>query len=158
MARHWRHVHDTFEALSYIVKECDPDGFDVEFTCSKLRYHGKTTGNIVEKVANHTKTRTGNADIKQRLLAILRPKLSELKDVDSRRSYRPISIYILTDGAWTGNNDAKTPILEAIEVLRANGLHRSTIGISFISFDDGADVPENLSELDELGNSDGRDM
>lgn len=163
MDRHWLHVRDTFEALSYIVKECDPDGFEVEFTGSQRhKYRGRTTTSVVDRVARHTKS--GHADMQRRLADILRPKLSKLNDgqdvrnIRSPRYARPINLYVLTDGIWAGGNNAKAPILEAIDSLQRGGFGRMKIGISFISFGNDEDGMERLRQLDELGSSKGEDL
>lgn len=142
MASHRKEVEIVFEALSYIVKECDPDGTDLYFTVSGKHRKSSHTTPLLQLL--HNKSYKGSTDINYRLDQILDNYKAKLEQ-SSRKSFRfimsmkpkvinPMNIYILTNGDWEENSTGESAIANLVQTLIYHGMDRSQVGIQLISF------------------------
>jgi hypothetical protein len=158
MAPYWDQVKVVLEALSYIVKDCDPDGTELYFTISSQYRRDQNTTGLLKMLNN--KSLKGSTDIDLRLNEILekyKVKLDERSSwMSSIRSIakkepkvvRPLNLYILTNGIWESQSTGETPIVNFVQKLLKLGKIKSQVGIQFISFGDNAIGLERMRKLD----------
>lgn len=154
MDRHWNEVQELCSILAYMVKEKNPNGFDLYFTVSQKQYNFKHATEL-EKVFGK-KTLTGETDIKAQLSNIitafearLRPPTSNnrfQRSPQSHESITPMSLYILTNALWEAHSDPAIPINFLVKKLTQNELHNHHFMIQFIHF--GTAGKEVLKRLD----------
>jgi len=152
MNKHWDNVMKVFETLSYMVKEVDPDGFDVWFTgSSKPMKNCTNTSGPVEAVEHRRKH--GITDINVRLGEIFEGYLEDLKKPRTgffskmSKPAKPLSLYVLTDGMWEKNCNPRPVVENFVQQLINLGKVKGRVGIQFISF--GQD-PVGLDHLERL--------
>lgn len=150
MEPHWEWLIKVVEALTYILKEVDPNGLDLSFTVCSEKLTTKRTTSLVELVESRSKLLKGSTDMKLRLSGILDTYQTELEKPKTffRNSVLPMNLYVLTDGIWEPNCDAAGPITNLVNKL--NKLHkgRVQVGIQFISFGNNAEAIHRLNILD----------
>ncbi|CAG8948909.1 hypothetical protein HYFRA_00002035 [Hymenoscyphus fraxineus] len=158
MAPHWDEVMRVFEALSYIVKAQDRDGLDLYFAISDDFHQGvKKTSFLQERVRWHKpNSRAGKADMNIRLSRILQTYTENLQNKKKTlfgktpKTQKPLSLYILTNGIWEGDNSTVDGTIEnAVKKLEDLRKDRLQIGIQFISFGDDVTGLEKLRKLDD---------
>jgi len=145
MKEHWDELREVCEILAYMVKEKDPDGFDLHFTVS-LEQHKFRRASPLEKVLREKRQR-GTTDIAVRLNNIITAFESRLRsatpssrfDRKSRSTpfqdpVRPMSLYILTNGLWEPRSDAEKSIRHLVNRMMQNELHEYHFMIQFITF------------------------
>jgi hypothetical protein len=152
MKSHWKHVVLLFEALSYMVKDVGPDGFDLWFTGpgKPLRNCRTTTAPLH---AVQYRKQQGTTDIVTKLDPIFQDYLDVLKKPRSgvlarlSKPIMPLSLYILTDGLWEKNCNP-VPLVEGFARKLENlGEVKSKVGIQFISF---GEDPVGLDRMELL--------
>jgi hypothetical protein len=153
MEPHWKSLIKVFEALTYILKDVDPNGLDLFFTiCRETLKKTKKTTSLVEMVKSRSKLLKGTTDMNLRLSEILDTYQTELEKPKTffgiGKSVLPMNLYILTNGTWEPNCDAAGPITNLVNKL--NKLHkgRVQVGIQFISFGNNAEAIDRLNILD----------
>jgi hypothetical protein len=143
MKQYWDSVLEVFEALSYLVTDLDPNGFELWFTGSDnpLRNCGKTTAPL--QTVQYSK-QEGTANIDLKLDIIVREHLEALKKLSSKlllfdrtaKPVKPLSLYILTDKVWW--EDSRICFLEycvrQLSQLVKPDMVNHQIGIQFIFF------------------------
>jgi hypothetical protein len=150
-------IIDVVAALSYIVKDCDPDGTELHFTISSERRQSKDTKDFLNMLSN--KTFNGETDIDACLNEILDKYTNELRHgpwwrksvrnfVGGQKGVRPLSLYVLTNGVWQSKSTGEKPILNLVRTLRELGKTRSQVGIQFISFGNDPVGLERMRYLD----------
>jgi hypothetical protein len=152
MEPHWKRLTKVFEALSYILKDVDPDGLDLSFTIySETLKKTKKTSKLIDMVKSRSKRLKGTTDMNLRLTEILDAYQTELEKpkgfFGKPKSVLPMNLYILTDGIWEPNCDAAGPIKNLVNKLNKLDKGRVQVGIQFISF---GNNPEALDRLDIL--------
>ena len=152
MAPHWKGLIRVFEALSYILKDVDPDGLDLSFTISRETLTKiKRTSKLVEMVKSRAKQLKGTTDMNLRLTELLdayQTELEKKKGFFFGKSILPLNLYILTDGIWEPNCDAAGPIKNLVNKLNKLDKGRVQVGIQFISFGNDPQALERLDVLD----------
>lgn len=149
MAFHWDKVRDLFEVLSYMLKSKDPNGLDLMFTVSDGQiYNSSRTTPLCDIVAS--KHPHGLSNIASGLNKIL---YSYSQSFGSQGGYssemvRPLNVYILTDGVWQPQCDAKPPIQFIVKKLEEHMSPEDQIGLQFISFGDNREGLLRLQYLD----------
>jgi hypothetical protein len=151
MKPHWEWLIKVVEALTYILKDVDPNGLDLSFTvCSEKQKKTKRPASLVELVESRSELLEGATDMNLRLSDILDTYQTELEKPKKfyRKSVLPMNLYVLTDGIWEPNCDAAGPITNLVNKL--NELHkgRVQVGIQFISFGNNAEAINRLNILD----------
>jgi hypothetical protein len=170
MSRLWQHVLPVFDVLAYIVKSADPDGIDLYFTMTEEKYNSRdwlgrnSSSKLLDVVRNRTKKMQqafrGSTNITYRLTSILNLYENKLTDQqNSRRGgmVRPLSLYVLTDGAWEPGSDASSAIKKVVDLLTRFGYTKDDkqLGIQFISF---GEDEVGLKTLEHLDNDLGQNM
>jgi hypothetical protein len=153
MNKHWDNVVKVFETLSYMVKEVDPDGFDVWFTGpSKPMKNCKNTSGPVQAVEYQKKQ--GTTDINLKLEKIFEGYLDDLKKPRTgflgikSKPAKPLSLYVLTDGMWEKNCSPRQLIETFVQQLVDLGKVKGKVGIQFISFGQDAVGLDHMELLD----------
>jgi hypothetical protein len=158
MAPYWEQVKVVLEALSYIVKDCDPDGTELYFTISSQYRKDQNTTKLLKMLIN--KSLKGLTDIDLRLNEILEKYKAKLDEPSSWISsirgiakkepkvVRPLNLYILTNGVWESQSTGETPIINLAQKLIQLGKIKSQVGIQFISFGDNPVGLERMRKLD----------
>src|SRR5438045_6324495 len=125
MARHWTNVSDIFEALSSILNPFSPNGIELFFTTSYNTWRRHNTTELVTSVRNRASSLAGVTDVGYRLrlqlesyAAALRFSVAQKK---KKRPCRPLSVYVLTDGAWQAGSDPRRPIRDVVCAVRELG-------------------------------------
>lgn len=158
MIPHWPDVKRVFEALSYVVKDCDPDGIELYFANSDDRGKDRNTSSLLRMLEH--RGFQGTTDISLRLTQIFHRYRDELDEKTrsaslplwwkrgTTNSARPLSLYVLTNGAWESRCDAETPIKLLVEELKLRNMGKSQVGIQFISFGNDRICLDRLQRLD----------
>lgn len=148
MKAHEAEVKRILDILAYLVKDSDPDGLELYFTCSKNHFKEKDPSKLVTKFMGNVPR--GLTDIRTRLTSIID---SFIKGFDRNwvlKKFKPVrslNIYVLTDGIWQPNTDLTPPIRRLVNKLDENGQYQ--VGIQFISFGDRLGALERLNDLDD---------
>ena len=151
MTPHWKRVTRVFEALSYVLKDVDPNGLDLSFTISgDTLKKTKRTSKLVEMVKLRSKHLKGTTDMNLKLTEILATYQTELEKPKGffGKPVLPRNLYILTDGIWEPNCDAAAPIKNLVNKLNKLDIGRVQVGIQFISFGENTAALERLDILD----------
>ena len=148
MKAHEAGVKRILGILAYLVKDSDPDGLELFFTCSKKKIKDKDPAKLVAGFAANKPG--GLTDIRTRLTLIIDNYIKRfdrnwfLKKVKPDRS---LNIYVLTDGIWQSVTDLTPLIQRLIKKLSEDG--RYQVGIQFISFGNDPDAIKRLNHLDD---------
>lgn len=152
MSHHWDNVHKVFETLSYIVKEVDPDGFDLWFTGpgKPLKNCQKTTAPLQ---AVESRRKRGTTDITDKLRQIFDDYIEALQKPRTvlssllSKQVKPLSLYVFTDGVWEEDCDPTHVVENFVRQLQDLGKVKGKVGIQFISF---GEDPVGLERMDIL--------
>lgn len=152
MHQHWGNVQKVFEALSYVVKEVDPNGFDLWFTGpgEPLKNCQKTSAPLR---AVEGRMQQGTTDITVKLTEIFDDYIEALKNPRTgilamfSKPVKPLSLYVLTDGVWEKDCNPRTLVETFVGQLDSLHKGKGKVGIQFISF--GQD-PVGLERMDFL--------
>ena len=145
-----QHVIFLAKVLLYFASAADPNGVDVWCTKSDRMLHKKDLKSLLDFVRSIMAAAKGTTDIKIRLGSILSKYKGEL-EFQEGRAVTKLSVYVLTDGAWTGLTDAENIIRETVKILKLFNKRSDQLGIQFISFGDDSQALERLDRLDKLG-------
>ena len=138
------------KVLLWFASAADQDGVDIWCTNSERMLHKKDLKSLLEFVRSRMAGARGTTDIKGRLGSILSKYKGEL-ELKEGRAVTKLSVYVLTDGAWTGLADAEHIIRETVKTLKHFHKRSDQLGIQFISFGDDVQAMERLERLDRLG-------
>jgi hypothetical protein len=154
MAKYWQELTSLVGVLAYIVKSGDPDGIEMYYTISDKSIKSKDSSVLVKSV-QRTKPQ-GVSDIGMGLAAILGQYNLKLEKtlgstaVTAVDDIRPLSLYVLTDGAWQPDSDAETPIKDVVRnLLKQRKLNKKQVGIQFIRFGNNPASIAKLRKLDD---------
>ena len=148
MTAHEAKVKRILGILAYLVKDSDPDGLELYFTCSKRKCKESDPLRLVAKFESNVPG--GLTDIRTRLSSIID---NYIKGFDRNwlmkkmKPIRSLNIYVLTDGIWQPNADLTPPIRRLLNKLNEHGQYQ--VGIQFISFGSNSDALERLDKLDD---------
>ena len=150
MKAYWEDVISFFHVFAYFTKKLDKNGLEMCFTVSTKKVKFRDTKKAVACLKN---TRHDvPSDIDMRLGQILG---NYQKDIESEKEkkhaifsklskpVKPLSLYVLTDGAWPQTN-AVAPIEEMI----LQKLPKKQVGIQFIRFGNDSTGIDRLEYLD----------
>lgn len=139
MDQHWGIVQNVFETLSYIVKEVDPNGFDLWFTGpGKPLKNQKRTTEALQTM--EFRKRQGTTDINNKLEKIFEDYIDALKKPKTgiratfAKAVKPLSLYVLTDGVWEKDCNPRHLVETFVKQLEDLGKVKGKVGIQFISF------------------------
>lgn len=154
MEQHWTRLQKVFDTVAYIVKEVDPDGFDVWFTGpgKPLRNCKKTTAPLQ---SIKTRRPQGTTDINDRLSQIFDDHIEALRKPHKTgllgklsKGVKPLSLYVLTNGIWERNCDPSNLVENFVAQLEELRKVKGKVGIQFISFGDDPVGLERMELLD----------
>ena len=152
MKAHEAEVKRILDILAYLVKNSDPDGLELYFTCSKQHFKEKDPSKLVAKLNNNKPG--GLTDIRIRLNSIIDNFIQGFDRnwlMKKLKPVRSLTIYVLTDGIWQPDTDLTQPLKRLVKMLDEYGQYE--VGILFISFGNGAAALQRLNNLDDnLGN------
>ncbi|KAI9793927.1 MAG: hypothetical protein M1816_007179 [Peltula sp. TS41687] len=162
MRDHWKEVVKLFTTLAYIVKESDPDGLELCFTCSAGMHNEKHTSRLIDTVKSReppeSPRRLSNIDVGlNSILGNYRNKLrrtqqstQQSRSLISRSSkdVRKLTLYAFTDGIWQPESDAETPIKYLVNTLDELQMPKEQMGIQFIRFGNDQQGRARLERLD----------
>ncbi|PNP85085.1 hypothetical protein FNYG_01610 [Fusarium nygamai] len=134
----------TARVISYVAKEADDDGMEV-YAASRTSYGPIKCNNSTEVEAAISKFETvqGTCNLRKCLNNVLDRVLR-------KESFKPTSIYILTDGVWEpGEDQVKFAISRAIKFLIDHRLPSSAIMFQFVQFGDNQEGEARMRELDD---------
>ncbi|TAQ87663.1 hypothetical protein B7494_g4008 [Chlorociboria aeruginascens] len=101
MRPHWLEVSKVFEALCCTLKSITPDEIGLFFTNSKENGREKATAKLLIKVRSQNPAGiTSSLARLENIITDCTVRQSILRQVKSKNSIRPVSVYILTDGNW----------------------------------------------------------
>jgi len=148
MAVHENEVCQILGMLAYLVKDSDPHGLELFFTCSNPKFKERDPDKLVKGFKKNTPR--GITDIRLRLGDIIDSYLKGFERgwiMKRVRKVRSLNIYVLTDGIWQPSNDLR-PVLKRL-IAKLNEKGRYVVGIQFISFGNNSDALERLDHLDD---------
>lgn len=154
MNRYWDEVRELFGLLAYTLKTFGEGRIELCFTISESHYEANNTTTL-----SHYMRRihpAGTSNIERSLRQILEPYLEKAvrargqpKGFRTKRSVRPLSIYVLTDGVWEPNsNPAGFLTTLKSKAHSLTDLDDRRIGIQFIQFGDDERGADRLQFLD----------
>ncbi|PSN67390.1 hypothetical protein BS50DRAFT_553398 [Corynespora cassiicola Philippines] len=168
MKKHWKLLLKAFKALSYLVKNNDPDGIEMfcANTASVRGYKSKDSSDLFERLK--TVTPEGQCDMGEALSEILNRffqregKREKVKRLLYKKKGTAM-IYVLTDGVWedgpTALKRVKEPIKKLAErISKENVRNKGLIGIEFIQFGDDEEGASRLEDLDDWLKEEGLDI
>ncbi|CAG8979420.1 hypothetical protein HYALB_00012453 [Hymenoscyphus albidus] len=156
MSFHWNEVQNTLEALTYILKGVVPDGIDISLATSKQQLNGIRSTTKLLRFLDQQNAKflleKRMMDINSSISPILRKHTNAMREwtkSGSTKSPRSITLYILTDGIWKGDEsiDINLDLLE--RDLNHFKYGDPNSGVQFITF---GDDPVGSSHLDRLDN------
>ena len=151
MNAHWAQVKKVFGLLSYMVRDCDPNGLDLYFTNTSKTFKSKNMDTLMGELS--TRKPNGLPDMRSRFGSIIekyqnkfgKRKLSSFfRESDPRK----LSLYVLTDAVWQPKIDLTTTVRTLVSSLEDHKLTNKQIGIQFIRFGNYSDSIQRLKNLD----------
>src|ERR1700744_4712885 len=125
MKDHWNAVIELFNVLAYIAKRLDDNRLEMFFTVSPGVKKFKNTTPAVIHLQGITPSNYSNIDLRLGILldeykAKMLQHYNKLKSAYRVRRPRlkPLSLYVLTDGAWPGGTYGVAPIRSMIEMQK----------------------------------------
>ncbi|KAB2577294.1 hypothetical protein DBV05_g4043 [Lasiodiplodia theobromae] len=155
----WSTLTTRFSLLSYIVKVADPDGLDLYFSSSVDPIHSKKSSELTGAVTKRRLKPVGRDNLVRVLEAVLQAfrasmfgsgrNKGRLGKKSSKRG-RPMTCYILTDGAWFAEHGpgVEAVIKKFVDELLRKVAQETDFGIEFISFGDHHEGLDFLEYLD----------
>ncbi|KFY93298.1 hypothetical protein V500_03785 [Pseudogymnoascus sp. VKM F-4518 (FW-2643)] len=156
MSQYWKQVREVFEALSYIVKQVDPDGFDLWFTGGSNKPMENCQKSTAALQAVELRKGRGATDINVKLTQIFDAYIDDLRKPRHRilsrvsKPIKPLNLYVLTDGVWEEHCDPRSLVGNFVRQLDDLRKVKGSVGIQFISF--GQD-PVGLKRMRDLDSS-----
>jgi hypothetical protein len=163
MVKYWAEAADVLEALAFLVHGLDSDGLDLYFSLGLQRYSSNDSGRLKEAMskASNLPTHGAHTDMAASLSRVLSRYLKSWEVSNSfykrKKTPRPLSIYVLTDGVWSGRRSEDFVAVQSVvsefytklETLDKSVLvSERRVGIQFIRFGDDPDAAAKLQFLD----------
>ena len=151
MDAHWSQVKRVFGLLSYMVRDCDPNGLDLYFTNTSKTFKSRNMNTLMGELG--TRTPKGLPDMRSRFASIIENYQSKfgkrrLGSFFRESDPRKLSLYVLTDAVWQPKIDLTTTIRTLVRSLEDHKLTNKQIGIQFIRFGNNPDSILRLQKLD----------
>ncbi|KAK8124371.1 uncharacterized protein PG998_000130 [Apiospora kogelbergensis] len=164
MLKHREELLTLVKDLSYLMKQMDPNGFEVVFTSSPSNKHKCKTSTAVEDLlkgafgpGNSSYCRMEHTinevlkDVKRKFEKSGEAKQSRLKFTAKKPS--AVSIYVFTNGIWDNSKLGTCNVDKSIENLigcmKQNGVLRTSAAIQFVRFGSSEIGIQRLTELDD---------
>lgn len=151
MDPHWSQVKKVFGLLSYMVRDCDPNGLDLYFTNTSKTFKSRNMNTLMEELGKRTPK--GLPDMRSRFGDIIEKYQSrfgkwKLSSIFRGSAPRKLSLYVLTDAVWQPKIDLTTTVRTLVSSLEEHKLTNKQIGIQFIRFGNDPDGIQRLEQLD----------
>ena len=148
---HWSLLQRLFGLLSYMVRDCDPNGLDLYFTNTAKAFRSRNINTLMGELS--TRTPKGLPDMRSRFASIIekyQSKFGKRKFGNLFRESHPrkLSLYVLTDAVWQPKIDLTTTIRTLVRSLEDHKLTNKQIGIQFIRFGNEPNSIKRLQKLD----------
>ncbi len=155
MAKHWDEATHVVETLATLLRGQDPDGLDLTFTIGQASRHSDSAQKLRKTM--HRKDVEPTSGVHTDMASALGKNFSGyLRSMASLRGQpKYLSLYVLTDGIWSGTRDLRA-VEDVITELSAK-LERTDesafrskrrVGIQFIQFGDDPAATDALKILD----------
>ena len=153
MDAHWTQVKRVFGLLSYMVRDCDPNGLDLYFTDTPKPLKSRNMNTLMRELG--TRTPKGLPDMRSRFGDIIERYQNKfgkrrLSSFFRESAPRKLSLYVLTDAVWQPKIDLTTTVKTLVRSLEEHKLNNNQIGIQFIRFGNDPDGIKRLQNLDTL--------
>lgn len=154
MKDYWPEVVSLVRLLAYLVQLSDPDGIDIYYTITRETVKSKNSTDLIKLLSKTTLEGTSNIGLSlNNILGGYKRQLNSRYGAGTTailsEDMKPPSLYVLTDGVWQDDCDAKTPILDLVKVLLRLERPKGQVGIQFIRFGHDAVGIQRLKELDD---------
>ena len=155
MAKHWDEVTNVLEILTTLLDGQDPDGLTLTFTFGKGSCHSPSAQKLKKTMLGKEAKPSHNAHTN--MASALGKMLSEYLQhmTSSRGRPRYLSLYVLTDGIWSGTldihavDDVMAEFSTKLEKLDGSVLKSERrVGIEFIQFGNDSAATHRLRRLD----------
>lgn len=156
----WSTLTSRLSLLAYIVKVADPDGLDLYFSSSSSNpVHSKKSTDLTDAVIKRYSERAGSDNLKKVLETVLHAFRESMFGKGGNKGFfakripkrkKPMTCYILTDGAWCSdmNCDIEIVIKDFVDELLRKEAGEKDFGIQFISFGNHREGLQTLEHLD----------
>lgn len=167
MREHSDQIVTTFHDMAYVAKRLDPNGLELIFASEPgIAYKRRHTTPLVEILKNHKypavpllslqgALETSLAIVINRRIIPRLPKRIPLWGHTMDFNYKPITMFVFTDGKWGAGvkrgNGLDSTIRNLMEEIRKRGLTRTRVMIQFLRFGDDEEGWAHLKYLDEFG-------
>ncbi|KAI1353909.1 kinase-like domain-containing protein [Xylaria sp. FL0043] len=170
MAPYWADVKRTGDALTYILKNADPDGFEIHMTNSGEPIKRNNRNGLFDRFGyfdQHTpRPDMGPCAMETVLSNILGAVVKKATAPSSRlnllksRQIQGVSVYVFTNGVWENSPSSRdgsfgeaggveNAIKTAVKSLQDANRMRTFLSIQFISFGDNPEGRRRMSWLDD---------
>lgn len=156
MRAHWPDVAKVFEALSYLTKTVDDDGFiKLHFTVSTATHRSNKSSFLLSEVEERGLRLSITSNPETACDKILHEWKKKINTHSVKRffsgsepSMPAVTLYILTNGVWEDRSDLSSFVQDVVRFMDQYNMPRKHIGIQFIQF--GTDVvgSRRLAHLD----------
>ncbi|KAG6359692.1 hypothetical protein INS49_010744 [Diaporthe citri] len=163
MREHSVQIEVAFQTLAYIAKTMDPDDVELSFASKPLDViKSRKTTVLLEEVKLHLRNHVSvKGSIESSLSTLINEKIVERLPVSIPLTgqvpawYKPITIFVFTDGKWgdglQDGNGPTVPISKLMQEMKNRGLNRTHVMFQFIRFGDDEKGRQHLEYLDDFG-------
>lgn len=149
MKPHWPRVRIVFETLGYLVKRHDPDGIEICFTNCTVSDRHRDRERLLDLFDNVPLRRHDSIQVPLAKILERCTKGNTRSSIFNRKKQWGVSIYVLTDGNWSGDDDSLCGIPGLIKKTVDNLMSRCKLGIQFIQFGNDPVGTKRLERLDD---------
>ena len=151
MAAYWPQVRRVFELITYMVRDCDPNGLDLYFTSSPKKLNAKDVTLLLKEL--DMRRLKGFTDMRERFGDIIEKYQDNLR----KKAVFPwlllgpprkLSLYVFTDAVWQPKCDLKKTVKALVRSLGEYNLTNKQVGIQFIRYGNDQEGIRRLEELD----------
>lgn len=163
MNEHSVQIEVAFQILAYLAKNIDPDDVELSFVSKPLDViKSRRTTLLLEEVEKHlSKHLSVKGRIESSLSTLINEKIMRRLPVSIPLFgqvpawYKPITIFVFTDGKWGDGvevgNGLTEPISKLMREMKKRGLNRTHVMFQFLRFGDDEKGREHLDYLDNFG-------
>lgn len=163
MNEHSVQIEVAFRTLAYIAKSIDPDDVELSFVSKPLDVmKSRKTTLLLEEVGKHLdKHLSVKGRIESSLSTLINEKIMRRLPFSVPLFgqvpawYKPITIFVFTDGKWGDGvkvgNGLTEPISKLMREMKKRGLNRTHVMFQFLRFGDDEKGREHLDYLDNFG-------